>query len=80
MKIGIRTPSIKKRISARTSVKRVVRHSLGIKAPKGYGWLTNPQKATYNRVYNRTTRGCMLTLFIFLGIVFSLGFVVIFTI
>ena len=36
MKFGIRTPSIKKRIAARTSIKRVVRHNLGLKAPKGY--------------------------------------------
>jgi hypothetical protein len=60
MKIGFRRPSIKKRIAARTSVKRVVRHNLGLKAPKGWGWLTNPKKAAYNRVYSRTTRGCAL--------------------
>ena len=34
-----------------------MRHSLGLKAPRGYGWLTNPKKAAYNRVYNRTTVG-----------------------
>jgi len=22
------------------------------------GWLTDPKKAAYNRVYNRTTKGC----------------------
>lgn len=55
MKFGFRTPSFKKRIAARTSWKRFVRHSLGIKAPRGWGWLTNPRKAAYNRVYNRTT-------------------------
>ncbi len=55
MKIGIRKPSLKKMISARTSVKRIVRHNLGLKAPRGFGWLTNPKKALYNRVYNRTT-------------------------
>ena len=42
-------------IAARTSVKRIVRHNLGIKAPRGFGWLTNPKKALYNRIYNRTT-------------------------
>ena len=66
MKFGIRTPSVKKRIAARTSWKRVVRHSLGAKAPKGYGWLTNPKRAAYNRVYNRTTvglgKGCLVSL------------------
>ena len=35
----------------------VVRHSLGLKAPRGYGWLTNPKRAAYNRVYNRSTVG-----------------------
>jgi hypothetical protein len=57
MKFGFRIPSINKRIAARTSVKRYVRHSLGFKAPKGWGWLTNPKKAAYNRVYSRTTFG-----------------------
>jgi hypothetical protein len=55
MKFGIRKPSIRKSIAARTSVKRMVRQSLGFKAPRGYGWLTNPKKAAYNRVYNRTS-------------------------
>jgi len=55
MKFGIRTPSLSRRLSARTSVKRILRHSTGIKAPKGYGWLTNPKKAAYNKVYNKTT-------------------------
>ena len=58
MKIGIRIPSIKKRIAARTSIKRALRNSLGLKAPRGMGWLTDPKKAAYNRVYNRTTKGC----------------------
>ncbi len=55
MKFGIRTPSLNKRIAARTSLSRVVRHSMGFKAPRGYGWITNPKRAAYNRVYNRTT-------------------------
>lgn len=55
MKFGIRTPSLKKMISARTSPARFVRHNLGFKAPRGWGWLTNPKKALYNRVYSRTT-------------------------
>lgn len=61
MKLGYRKPSIKKRVAAKTSVKRYVRHSLGIKAPRGWGWLTNPKRAAYNRVYNKTTKGCLLT-------------------
>lgn len=55
MKFGIRTPSFKKRLSARTSWKRVVRHNMGFKAPRGFGWFTNPKRAAYNRIYSRTT-------------------------
>jgi hypothetical protein len=62
MKFGLRIPSLKKRIAARTSVKRFVRHSLGLKAPRGWGWLTNPKRALHNRIYNRTTRGCLILL------------------
>lgn len=65
MKFGFRKPSIKKRIAARTSWKRIVRHNLGLKAPRGWGWLTNPRKAAYNRVYNRTTVGCSFLLAMF---------------
>jgi hypothetical protein len=60
MKFGYRKPSIKKRVAARTSIKRYVRHSLGFKAPRGWGWLTNPKKAAYNRAYNKTSKGCLL--------------------
>ena len=55
MKFGMRKPSIKMMIAARTSPKRFVAHSLGVKAPRGWGWLTNPKRAAYNRVHSRTT-------------------------
>lgn len=57
MKFGLRTPSLKRMIAARMSPARFVRHSLGFKAPRGWGWLTNPRRAAYNRVYSRTTFG-----------------------
>lgn len=57
MKFGFRFPSLRKRISARISPARFVRHSMGVKAPRGWGWLTNPKKALYNRVYNQATFG-----------------------
>jgi hypothetical protein len=60
VRFGFRVPSLRKRLSARTSLERYVRHSLGFKAPRGWGWLTNPRKAAYNRVYSRTTRGCLV--------------------
>jgi len=55
MKFGIRTPSLKRRISARTSVKRQIVHRAGLKMPRGYGWARNPKKYAYNKVYNRTS-------------------------
>lgn len=61
MKFGPRIPSLKKRLAARMSPARFVRNSLGLKAPRGFGWITNPRKAAYNRIYSRTTfglRGC----------------------
>lgn len=60
MRFGLRIPSLAKRIAARTSVGRFIRHNLGVKAPRGMGWVTDPKKALYNRIYNRTTRGCMI--------------------
>lgn len=73
MKFGLRIPSISKRIAARTSVKRIVQQQLGLKAARGWGWLTNPKKAAYNRVYNRTSAGCMVSmlLWVFVFIVFA---------
>lgn len=55
MKLGVRKPSLRKMIAARTSPARFIRHNLGLKAPRGWGWLTNPRRAAYNRVYSRTT-------------------------
>lgn len=73
MKFGYRKPSLKKKISARTSYKRYIRYNLGLKAPKGYAWLTNPKKAAYNKVYNKTSKGCMV---IILPFVFILIFLI----
>jgi len=68
MKYGFRIPSLTKRIAARTSVKRVIRHNLGFKAPLGLGWITDPKKALYNKLYNKTSRGCMLDLLFLLSV------------
>ena len=59
MKYGFRTPSLKKSISARTTekakrkVKKVINPLYG---KKGIGWIKNPEKAAYNKVYNKTTK------------------------
>lgn len=67
MKFGFRVPSLTKRIAARTSPARFVRHNLGFKAPRGYGWMTNPKKYMYNKIYNKTTTGtgCVVVLLFF---------------
>jgi hypothetical protein len=58
MKFGMRTPSLKRSISARTtgqlkrSVKRAIIPGYG---KKGMGWIKNPKKALYNKVYHKTT-------------------------
>jgi hypothetical protein len=78
MKFGFRKPSLNKRIAARTSVKRAVKNSLGLKAPKGWGWLTNPKKAAYNKVYNKTSKGCLSV--IAFAIAIPILFVVLFSI
>jgi hypothetical protein len=51
MKFGIRKPSLKKRFSVRTSVKRKVFPN----SPKGFSLIRNPKKATYNKIYNKTS-------------------------
>ena len=76
VKIGFRIPSLKKRLSARTSVKRAVRHRAGLKVPRGWGWLTNPRKAASNRVYSRTTRGCVVMLVVLVGVMVTGGIAV----
>lgn len=60
MKFGMRTPSINKSISARTTgkAKRAIKKAIipGYDK-KGMGWLRDPKKAAYNKVYRKTTFG-----------------------
>lgn len=61
MKFGPRKPSIKKRVSARTTgkAKRAVKRSVSpTYGKKGAGWAKNPKRAAYNKTYNKTTTGC----------------------
>ncbi|MHA1410567.1 MAG: hypothetical protein ACTSQY_09735 [Candidatus Odinarchaeia archaeon] len=55
MRFRIRKPNIKKRIAARTSLKRNITHRMGLKMPRGYGFLRNPKRAMYNKIYNKTS-------------------------
>ena len=58
MKVGIRKPSIKKSISAKTTgkVTRTLKKSVNpMYGKKGVGIIKDPKKAMYNKVYNKTT-------------------------
>jgi hypothetical protein len=55
VKIGIRKPSLSRMFAARTSPRRWLAHSMGMKAPRGLGWIVNPRKAAYNYAYRRLT-------------------------
>ena len=55
MRSVIRKPSLNKSIAARTSWKRILGQGLGLRAPRGWGWITDPKRAAYNRVYNRSS-------------------------
>ena len=61
MKFGLRTPSLKKSLKARTTgkAKRAVQKALipGY-GKKGLGWIKKPKKAAYNKIYKKT--GCSL--------------------
>ena len=56
MKFGLRTPNLKSSLKARTTgrakraVKKAVIPGYG---KKGMGWVTNPKKAAYNKIYNK---------------------------
>lgn len=58
MKIGMRKPSLKKSLKARTTgkakraVKKAVIPGYG---KKGTGWLKDSKKSAYNKVYKKTT-------------------------
>lgn len=58
MKIGPRKPNLKKRVRAQTTskwkrkAKRTINPFYG---KKGMGWIRNPKRALYNKVYNKTT-------------------------
>ena len=58
MKIGMRKPSLKKSIKARTTGK--AKRALKKAVIPGYGkkgtwWIKNPKKSAYNKVYKKTT-------------------------
>ena len=74
MKIGARKPSIKKRVTARTTGKivRSAKRSVNpLYGKKGMGYVNDPKKAVYNKIYNKTTFGVddiLIGVLIFIGI------------
>ena len=59
VKIGLRKPSLKKSIKARTTgkLKRQVKSAINpLYGKKGMGVIRDPKKALYNKVYNKTTK------------------------
>lgn len=60
MKIGFRTPSLKKSFKARTTakLKRNIKGSINpFYGKKGIGYIKNPKRAVYNKIYHKTTFG-----------------------
>jgi hypothetical protein len=58
MKIGLRTPSLKKIVKAKTTgrVKRAIKkNAIPLYGKKGTGIIKDPKKAIYNRVYKKTS-------------------------
>lgn len=58
MKFGMRKTSLKKRFKARTTAKakrKVKKALIPGYGKKGTGWVKNPKKAAYNKVYNKTS-------------------------
>lgn len=58
MKFGFRTPNFKKSLKARTTgkLKRSIKRKINpFYGKKGIGYIKNPKKAFYNKVYNKVT-------------------------
>ena len=60
MKIGLRTPSLKKSFKARTTgkLKRKIKKSINpFYGKKGVGFIKNPKQSIKNKIYKKTTFG-----------------------
>lgn len=60
MKFGMRKPSFKKSIKARTTgkIKRKMKKSVNpLYGKKGIGFIKNPKKSVKNKIYKKTTFG-----------------------
>ena len=60
VKIGLRTPSLKKSFKARTTgkLKRQIKKATNpFYGKKGMGYIKNPKRAIKNKIYHKTTFG-----------------------
>ena len=58
MKYGMRTPSPRRSFKARTTAtwtRQAKKALIPGYGKKGMGWVRNPRKAAYNKVYRKTT-------------------------
>lgn len=58
MKFGVRMPSLKKMVKAKTTgrAKRAIKKAINpLYGKKGMGAVKSPKKAVYNKVYNKTS-------------------------
>lgn len=58
--MGVRKPSVKRSLKARTTgrAKKAIKRSVNpLYGKKGMGWVNNPKKAAYNKVYRKTSIG-----------------------
>lgn len=58
MKMGLRSPSVRKSFSSRTTgkINRAIKKSINpLYGKKGIGYINNPERALYNKIYNKTT-------------------------
>lgn len=59
MKIGFRTPSLKKSLKARTTskLKRKLKSAIDpTYGKKGVGWIKDPERALKNKIYHKVTK------------------------
>ena len=76
MKFGMRKPSLKKSIKARTTgrAKRAIKKSINpTYGKKGMGWVNNPKKAAYNKIYNKSSFNIFKNPLSAIGNILSLG-------
>ena len=74
MKYGVRKPSVRKSVSARTTgrLTRTANRSINpYYGNKGMGWVNDSHRAAYNKVYYKTTISIFCVVILFFLVLFS---------